>query len=50
MKEDELWIFKGDGTGLNPVTDIQDLDDMIKFTLRGSIKWTPMSEYLRNEL
>ena len=46
MKQNEIWIFKGDGTGLNPVVDIQDLDDMIKFTLRGNIKWSPMSEYL----
>jgi hypothetical protein len=45
MKENEVWIFKGDRTGLNPVTDFQDLDDMIKFTLRGTLKWTPMAEY-----
>ena len=45
MKTDEIWIFNGDGTGLNPVTDIQELDDMIKFTLKGQIKWSPISEY-----
>ncbi|KAK8870317.1 hypothetical protein M9Y10_008195 [Tritrichomonas musculus] len=50
MKDDEIWIFNGDKTGLNPVTDIQELDDMIKFTLKGSIKWTPISEYEKDEL
>lgn len=50
MKENELWIFNGDGTGLNPVTDIQELDDMIKFTLKSKIKWTPISEYAKDEL
>jgi hypothetical protein len=48
MKADELWIFSGDGTGINPVADIQDLDDMIKFTLKGSIKWTPLSDYFND--
>jgi hypothetical protein len=46
MKADELWIFSGDGSGLNPVSDIQELDYIIKFTLKGSIKWTPFSDYL----
>ncbi|OHT13404.1 hypothetical protein TRFO_16362 [Tritrichomonas foetus] len=50
MKENELWIFSGDGTGVNPVNDIQDLDDMIKFHLRGNIKWTPLQEYTKDEL
>jgi hypothetical protein len=45
MRENDVWLFRGDRTGLNPVHDFQDLDDVIKFTLRGSLKWTPMSEY-----
>jgi hypothetical protein len=45
MRENEVWIFKGDRTGLNPVRDFQDVDDMIKFTLRGALKWTSMAEY-----
>ena len=50
MKEDELWIIKGDKTGINPVTDFQDLDEMISYHLKGTIKWTPLSEYMKEEL
>lgn len=50
MKENDLWIFNGDRSGLIPVTDFQDLDEMIKFVLKGSIKWTPMSEYKIDDL
>jgi hypothetical protein len=49
MKQGELWIFDGNGTGLNPVTDIQELDDMIKFTVKGTIKWSPFGEYVKKK-
>ena len=45
MKIDEIWIFNGDKTGAIPVDGIQDLDDELKFVLKGSLTWTPLSEF-----
>jgi hypothetical protein len=50
VKEGEIWLFSGDRTGVTPVRDIQDLDDVIKFTLRGALRWTPIAEYAADEL
>lgn len=46
MKEDEIYLFNGDRSGLISVDDIQELDEMIKFALKGTIKWTPIDEFL----
>jgi hypothetical protein len=50
MKDGDLWLLSGDGTGVTPVRDIQDLDDVIKFTVRGALKWSPIEEYARDDL
>jgi len=50
IKEGEIWIFNGEGDSLVPVDGIHDLDEMLKFVLRGTIKWTPLSEYNSDEL
>ena len=50
IKENEIYIFNGNDNSIVSVDDIHELDEMIKFVIRGNIKWAPLSEYQNEEL